>query len=299
MSPARIDSARAQSARAAIALLLAIAPGLPARPAAAALASVSPCANAARSGAPVTNEWLAPGMGAPVMQKADDGPALELPSDLVLHAGERFEIRWSQSGPAIDELEILLSIDGGRRFALRVSPELDARSGRYLWRAPDLSSADARLRIRYHRGGREVDGAMSAPFTLIASEREAGRGPQSLADARDRSLDLALKPVTDVEPDTEAEPPPSADSGDDFAPVHEGIWWTGMRALDVPLPAGALAQGGDRICAARELPAAGPPPDAPAALRRASGAGPRLEASVPIRSTSPAPTLARMHPLRN
>jgi hypothetical protein len=233
------------------------------------------------------------------MEGADDGPALELPPDLVLHAGERFEIRWSGSGLSLDELEILLSIDGGRRFALRVSPELDARSGRYLWRAPDLSSANARLRIRFHRGGREIDGAMSAPFTLIARERKSGREAQSLAGARDRILDLALKPLTDVEPDTDAEPPPTAASDDDFAPVHEGIWWTGMRALDVPLAAGALAQGGDRICAARQLPAAGPPPDAPAAPRRARDVGPRPETPTPIRSASPAPTPARSSPLRN
>jgi hypothetical protein len=291
MSPARIDSARAQSARAAIALLLAIAPALHARPAAAASGPVT--------GAPVTNARPAPITDAPVMEGADDGPVLELPSDLVLHAGERFEIRWSGSGPGVDELEILLSIDGGRRFALRVSPELDARSGRYLWRAPDLSSANARLRLRFHRGGREIDGAMSARFTLIARERESGGEALPLAGARDRSLDLALKPLADAEPDTEAEPPPNADSDDEVAPVHEGIWWTGMRALDVPLPAGALASGGDRICAARELPAAGPPPDAPTAPRRASGAGSRPETSTPIRSTSPAPTPARMHPLRN
>jgi hypothetical protein len=279
MSPARIDSARAQSARAAIALLLAIAPALHARPAAAASGPVT--------GAPVTNARPAPITDAPVMEGADDGPVLELPSDLVLHAGERFEIRWSGSGPGVDELEILLSIDGGRRFALRVSPELD------------LSSANARLRLRFHRGGREIDGAMSARFTLIARERESGGEALPLAGARDRSLDLALKPLADAEPDTEAEPTPTADSDDDFAPVHEGIWWTGMRALDVPLPAGALASGGDRICAARELPAAGPPPDAPTAPRRASGAGSRPETSTPIRSTSPAPTPARMHPLRN
>jgi len=277
MSPVRIHPARSQSTCAAITLLLAIAPALHARPAAA----------------------LAPITDAPVTQAADLGPALELPSDLVLHAGECFEIRWSVPGPSVDELEILLSIDGGRRFALRVSPELDARSGRYLWRAPDLSSADARLRLRFHRDGREIDGAMSARFTLIARERTAGGEPRSPGAARDRGLDLALKPVADAEWDTEAEPQPAADSDDDFAPVHEGIWWTGMRALDVPLPAGALAQSGDRICAARELPAAGPLPDAPTAPRRTSGTAPRRETPTSIRSTSPAPTPARLHPLRN
>ena len=278
MASDRIDPARSLSACAAIALLLALAPGPGARPVKAAVV-------------PVT--------GAPIADAQDRAPALELPADLVLHGGERFEIRWSQSGPAVDELEILLSIDGGRRFALRVSPELDARSGRYLWSVPDLASADARLRVRFDRGGREIDGPVSARFTLIAREREAGHGPRALASARDRELDLALRPLTDAEPDAAPEAQPVADPDDDFVPVHEGIWWTGMRGLDVPLPAGAFSRAGHCITGARELPAAGPLPDAPTAPRRVRGAGPRAILQPALRPTSSSEAPARLQPLRN
>lgn len=106
-----------------------------------------------------------------------EDPSIELPPGLELHAGDRFEVRWTLPGDGVDELEILLSIDGGRRFALRVSPELEAREGRYLWRVPNLASADARLKIRFHRAGREIDGPMSRSFTLIRNDARVDAAP--------------------------------------------------------------------------------------------------------------------------
>ncbi|MGH7741927.1 MAG: hypothetical protein ACRENS_07890 [Candidatus Eiseniibacteriota bacterium] len=185
-------------------------------------------------------------------------PALELPSGLTLRAGERYEIRWAVPDDGVDELEILLSIDGGRRFPLRISPELDARAGCYVWRVPNLSSADARLRIRYHRGRAEVDGETSPAFTLIASACGDGapRGEANLSPAGAATF--------------EAEE-------DGRAPVHEGTWWSGLEGLAPPLARGEFSAPEDRIIERRELPAAGPLPAAPSIHRRVA-----LSRAVPV-----------------
>jgi hypothetical protein len=214
-------------------------------------------------------------------------PRVELPSGLALRAGQSLEIRWSKPDASVDELEILLSIDGGRRFALRVSPELDARAGRYVWRVPNLSSAQARLHIRYHREGREIDGASSAPFTLIGKPglHPTGSSAPELEPGGDRacgSLDEAAE-----------------GAARESAPVHEGTWWTGFQTLDVPGAAQALAAPGDHIFASRDLPAAGPLPATPSASRRADVARAQPAASGQP-SAAPAPLAPERHyPLRN
>jgi hypothetical protein len=203
-------------------------------------------------------------------------PGIELPPHPVLRAGESFEIRWSAADPAVDELEILLSIDGGRHFPLRISPELDARAGRYVWRVPNLSSAEARLRLRYHRGGREIDGAASAPFTLVASAEAgpAGRG------------------VTEFESD-------QRETEEERAPVQEGTWWPGLGSLDLPGAAETLSSPERSISASRDLPAAGPLPSAPSPERRASVAKIRPAAFTAPLDISPSCSTERHYPLRN
>ena len=219
-----------------------------------------------------------------------DEPVIELASGLVLRAGERLEIRWSVPATSVDELEILLSIDGGRRFPLRVSPELDARAGRYLWRVPNLSSAEARMRLRYHRDGREIDGAPSAPFTLIASQ-ESGR-PGSVALEGESDTHAGKRDdVRADEPDRAAER--------ERPPVHEGTWWSGVGALDVPLSTETLASPEERIAASRNLPAAGPPPAAPSPARRVAAPRIRPSVSAQARASSPPVTPERHYPLRN
>ena len=131
---------------------------------------------------------------------------------LALHAGDQVEIRWTTPGPEVDELEIQLSLDGGRSWPLRVSPELDTRAGRWLWRVPNFSSGEARLRLRYDLAGRETEGESTAPFTIeSAGAREAGLG------------------------------------GGESAEVLEGDWWSGERALDLPGAREALAPAADAV----------------------------------------------------
>jgi len=225
-------------------------------------------------------------------------PVIALSSGLVLHAGERLEIRWSVSETSVDELEILLSIDGGRSFPLRVSPELDARAGRYVWRVPKLSSADARMRLRYHRDGREIDGASSAPFTLIASEGAEGPGspaPEPGSSARAGNRDCTRAGNGECVRVDRAD----REAGRERPLVHEGTWWSGLGAIDLPLAAEAFASPGDRIAASRELPAAGPAPATPSPPRRAAAVMTRPCISAPARATCAPLTPERQYPLRN
>src|SRR5438046_691846 len=54
-----------------------------------------------------------------------------------LRAGEVLELRWSELPARVEEMEILLSVDGGRRYGLRVSPECDPLTGCFRWRVPN------------------------------------------------------------------------------------------------------------------------------------------------------------------
>jgi hypothetical protein len=107
-----------------------------------------------------------------------------------VRAGQTIELRWPGLPRDFDELEILLSIDDGRTFPIRVSPELEAREGRYVWHVPNLASGTARLRVRANLDGAEREFEPSQAFTIVAN-----------IDAP-AELDL----------------------------VHEGDWWRGLDA---------------------------------------------------------------------
>jgi hypothetical protein len=107
-----------------------------------------------------------------------------------VRGGDVVEIRWDDAGREVDELEVLLSVDDGRHFPLRVSPELHGRETRFLWRVPNLAAHQARLRIRAHLRGREVESAPGEAFELL------------------------------VEPSRPA----------DLVQSHEGSWWEGLEA---------------------------------------------------------------------
>ncbi len=70
-----------------------------------------------------------------------------------LSPGTIVEVRWtSLCGAAregrLDESELVLSLDGGRTFPVRVSPELRACASRFLWKVPALPADHARLALR-------------------------------------------------------------------------------------------------------------------------------------------------------
>jgi len=93
-----------------------------------------------------------------------------------LAPGSIVEVRWTSlctSEPKdreIDEAEIVLSLDGGKTFPIRVTPELKPCAARYLWKVPALPAAHARLALRAgseERDTTESIEVLSADFRIL------------------------------------------------------------------------------------------------------------------------------------
>jgi hypothetical protein len=112
--------------------------------------------------------WAANAVAAP---RPESEPRLILPGERTVRAGQLIDLRWSRAD-AVSELEILLSLDGGRNYSLCISPQLDPDRCDFVWRVPDVASTQLRLRIRFNRGGREIEGSPSAPLSLAVVGRD-------------------------------------------------------------------------------------------------------------------------------
>ena len=95
-------------------------------------------------------------------------PRLVLPVQGALHAGQRVELRWSGDTGEVEELEIMLTLDGPQRRTIQVTPEMDPGRGVFVWRVPELGSCTGRLRVRFEHDGQEVEGAPSARITFFS-----------------------------------------------------------------------------------------------------------------------------------
>jgi len=88
---------------------------------------------------------------------ADGPPRIVLPGDCDVRAGRWIELAWSPAD-SVSELEILVS-DAKPGAPVRcVSPRLDPARAHFLWRVPAGSEGRVLLRVRYNRGGREIEG---------------------------------------------------------------------------------------------------------------------------------------------
>jgi hypothetical protein len=70
-----------------------------------------------------------------------------------------------------DEAELVLSLDGGATFPVRVSHELSPCETRYLWRVPVLATGRARLGVRIgHEGFGETEtiALVSGEFRILS-----------------------------------------------------------------------------------------------------------------------------------
>jgi hypothetical protein len=108
-------------------------------------------------------------------EREESEPRLFLPGGHVVRAGQWIDLRWTKADE-IAELEILLSVDGGKHYTIWVSPRLDPDRCRYLWRVPAVGNAALSIRIRFNRGGREIEGAPT-PLQLARDEDQ----PEPLA----------------------------------------------------------------------------------------------------------------------
>ena len=159
----------------------------------------------------------APALAAPRSALADPGAEIQ--------AGQIVELSWGELPAGVEEMEILLSLDDGQHYSIRVSPELDAHERHYRWRVPNLPAGRARLRMRLGTARAEIETEPTSPFRIAG--------------------------------DSEPSPPPPL--------FHEGTFWTGLETpgsgavdpdvfspvtrLDAANPGSAIAEAPSRVTA--------------------------------------------------
>jgi len=126
--------------------------------------------------------------------------------------GSVVEVSWTPLPPEAKEMELYLSLDGGRSYPLRLTPQLPPGLTTLLWRVPNLPTPAARLRLRVGIPGRgEVDAAPSPMFRIVAP------GPVSAEPVVLRSGELWLGRGGDAAPLT---PSSLADAGEEVSALH-------------------------------------------------------------------------------
>jgi len=119
---------------------------------------------------------------APARARAEGDPRLEVPGGGVLFAGQQVVLRWQGGTGDVDEMELLLEIEGPGHHTIQISPQLDPQRGVFVWRVPELGrGAHARLVVRYDRDGREVEGRASRRLQVL-SERDRPIPPALLPE---------------------------------------------------------------------------------------------------------------------
>jgi hypothetical protein len=81
--------------------------------------------------------------------------------------GQLVEVRWERLPNDVDEMELLLELDGGAPYEVRLTPQLIGSSRSLAWEVPNLPAEVARLRLRWSRDGIEIEGEPSAVFTIV------------------------------------------------------------------------------------------------------------------------------------
>jgi hypothetical protein len=114
---------------------------------------------------------LACGLVTPRALLASPEPRLEVASRV--HAGEVVEVRWDPRTLGGSEVELVLSLDGGRHFTIHASPELDPATDRYLWRVPNLGAHGAVLALRVGSWQQEAISTRSKGFVIVADPRRS------------------------------------------------------------------------------------------------------------------------------
>jgi len=154
----------------------------------------------------------------PAAASAAGAVALDVPA--VVTAGHSVVLRWRGLPAEVEELELVLSLDGGDSYHVRVSPELEARELEYRWRVPDLPTRHAKLMLRMGGEKGERLGALSQEFRI-----------------------------------EHAEGVPRPDLG-----FHEGQFWTGIEPLYGPVDAGIARDAPRFEVPVDEVPCESPEP---------------------------------------
>jgi hypothetical protein len=109
----------------------------------------------------------------PALAASVDGPRLTRFPCGVVHAGDMLDLAWTRPAGEVEEFEVVLSVDGGARYTIRVTPELERYRDHFTWKVPAIDAAHARLSVRY---GDESDERLGAPTSEFAIVRAQGAG---------------------------------------------------------------------------------------------------------------------------
>jgi hypothetical protein len=74
----------------------------------------------------------------------------------IVRAGDTVRVSWTPLPADVEEFELLLSVDGGSTFPLRLTVSLDPALTSYTWRVPNLPAGAARLTLRVGIAGEEI-----------------------------------------------------------------------------------------------------------------------------------------------
>jgi len=188
----------------------------------------------------------------------------------VLRSGDTIRVAWDldSTGGRFEEMELLLSLDGGRSFPLRLTRDLNPRTLALDWRVPALPASHARLALRAGDDGEPGDEAI----LLVSDEFSIAADPDSPLEST-----LAVR--------GEWRTREASDSGGTQAPIPLAFGATTPVLLPAPeLPSAAaprprpLAEGSARRCAATlEETLTAPARPARPTFSRAPGEIPRRE----------------------
>ncbi len=204
-----------------------------------------------RNRAPAPAVWAAAWL-VPVCAAAANG-VVTAPDGGIARTGELVALSWTVDPAEIanrDEMELVLSLDGGKTFPVRVSRRLEPGADGVLWRVPALPTEHALLALRAGDGG-ESDGeelvAVSEPFAIETSGPGAIERLYEVADEWRTEDALDGAPVREPEDDLDStEETPEVASAD--------------TRENEPEPPPAIASGPPRDDDGATLPVAPAPP---------------------------------------
>lgn len=166
-----------------------------------------------------------------------------------LTPGQAVSLRWTSLPPDVDEFEILLSLDGGRHFPVRLTPQLDPSLGVLDWTVPNLPTQWARLRLRWGHGGEEHDGPEGPVFSIATIDGH----PMQTTWFRDgewwlthpgvpEPLETRRREVGSTSPIVPLDSVISSQGSDDRA-VRSGRLWALVETPDLQVPAADARAG--------------------------------------------------------
>jgi hypothetical protein len=159
---------------------------------------------------------LACGVPSGAVHAAPTTLRLAVPDAAALEPGFEVRVSWSlEAGEArrdFDEMELVLSLDGGRTFPLRVTRRIAPNDGGTSWRVPSLPTAHARLALRAgedERPGQERVVGVSEEFRIRSEPSAAAEELFQVGD-EERTLDALDGAPPPAPPDSSVDGPPDS-----------------------------------------------------------------------------------------